>query len=297
MKYCRHIPVLLISALMLPLSSLISNAQSAQQVQALLSSQSPLIVTVKVIYKTSMIAGGNSTNREGKSDTTGVVITSDGLVMLSTTSYSTDSLASIFSGGDMPGFSMKTVPTDFKVTIGKESKEYTAILAATDSILGLTFIQISDLDGRKLASLDMSKSQQPSVGERVVAVNRLTKGFDYAPYFSSAQISGQIDLPRTAYMLDGSIGSLGLPVYNLQGDLLGILTTLKPTVSQDTDEGGFSSLIRLFSGGGGGIIQTFLVPTSTVQTVIAQAEVRAKAELAKQALKPAVTQKSGTAKK
>ncbi|CEK13905.1 hypothetical protein CWRG_00654 [Chthonomonas calidirosea] len=259
-----------------PESTLLSGNESQNPVQ-LMQRLTPALVTVKIVYKTQMSAEGQSTTSEGKTEATGVVVSPDGLIMLATSSYSFDFggfLGNFGGGGDNTDFKSKTIPTDFKVTVGHEQKDYNATLVATDTILGLTFIQITDLQGKKLEAVDMSQAAQPTLGEKVILFSRLSKGYDYAPYFHITTICGEIQIPRHAYLLDGAGLPIGLPVYDLGGKPLGILTTLAPTVV-DTDSSGMGMQIvqRLFSGGGFG--QIFLVPAESVNTIIMQAKERA----------------------
>lgn len=252
-------------------------AQEPQNPVQLMQTLTPSLVTVKIVYKTQVSEGGQSSTSEGKTETTGVVVSPDGLVMLSASSYSFDFGAffgNIGGGGDNSDFKSKTIPTDFKVTVGHDQKDYSAKLVATDTILGLTFIQITDLQGKTLEAVDMSQRAQPALGEKVILFSRLSKGYDYAPYFHITTVCGEIQIPRHAYLLDGAGLPIGLPVYDLSGKPLGILTTLAPTVVE-TDSGGMGMQImqRLFSGGGFG--QVFLVPAESVNTIIMQAKERA----------------------
>src|SRR5579875_464204 len=108
-------------------------AQEAQNPVQLLQSLTPALVTVKIVYKTQVSAEGQSSTSEGKTETTGVVVSPDGLVMLATSSYSFDFgsfFGNIGGGGDNPDFKSKTIPTDFKVTVGHDQKDYSAKLVA-----------------------------------------------------------------------------------------------------------------------------------------------------------------------
>lgn len=242
----------------------------------------PSIVTVKIVVRTQMGEGSTVQNEESSTSAPGVVVEANGLIMLSKSSYSMDSLSNIF-GADNSGFKMKTIPTDFKVTVGNESHEYTAVLAATDNILGLAFVQITDLGDRKLQPADFTSASNPAVGDTVLSLSRLAKGYDFAAVVHRARIAGSITLPRQAFVLDGIPGIPGLPVYTGDGKVLGVVTFLKPTVSpSDSSGGSLQMLMSLFSGGGiASLLQSFVVPNSTVEPVITQAEVRATAILAK----------------
>lgn len=273
---------------------------SPSSLQNLMQTITPALVMVKIVFKTQMSAGGQSSSSEGKTETTGVVVSPDGLIMLPTNSYALD-INSFFvnagGGGDNSDFKSKTIPTEFKVTLGNDAKEYSATLVATDSILGLTFIQITNLQDKKLAAVDLSGAAQPVLGQRVILFQRLGKGYDYAPFFHTTLICGEIHIPRHAYLLDGGGMSTGLPVYDLSGKPLGILAALAPTVVE-TDSSGMSMefVRRLFSGGG--FSQVFLVPADSVNLVIAQAKERASKQLSTAASSSsASTSSKGTSKK
>ncbi len=274
---------------------IVSAATTAQEMQTVMQA-APSIVTVKIVSRTQMGEGSTVQNQESSTSAPGVVVEANGLIMLSKSSYSMDSLASMF-GEDSSGFKMKTTPTDFKVTVGDESHEYNAVLAATDDILGLAFIQITDLGDRKLQTADFSAAASPSVGDDVLSLSRLPKGYDFAPIVHAGRIAGSITLPRSAFVLDGVEGIPGLPVYSGDGKILGVVTFLKPTVSASAGSPGMLQLLTsLFSGGGlSGAMQSFVVPNTTVRPVIAQAEQRAVAVLAKSA--PSSTSPSSTAMK
>ncbi len=268
-------------------------AQGALPIQKLLQNDSPKIVTVKIITRTMMGEGSNTQNTEGNTYAEGVVVSPSGLVMLSTSAYSTDVFQQLLGSLAGSGFEMKTVPTGFKITIGDESKEYNGFLAATDSILGLSFVQIEGLDGRALTAEDMNSSAQASLGEEVYCITRLQKGYNYAPYLHTARIGGSIVLPRPAFLLTETAMPLGLPVYNAAGQVLGVMTLLKPTVTPTESGSNPFGMLGSILGGGGSPLQFFLVPSSAVNAVVLQAETRAKALLAKREAAAVPVKKTG----
>lgn len=255
--------------------------EEGDQIQKLLASQSPAVATVKIVVKTSFSGGGQSQDTESRQEIQGVVVTTDGLIMLSNSTFSSDRMKDLMGGlaGAGGGFDMKMTPTDFKVIFEKEDKEYKAFLAATDAVLGLAFIKVEDLGDRKLTPIDFTGTVTPVMGQKLVAISRLSKGYDYAPYYNSARLSGVIAKPRNAYLLDGSVSGLGLPVYTLTGEPVGVLTVLSVGgIKEDMEgAGGFSMLMRLFGGGGSGSspVHTFLIPNANVNTIITQAKQRA----------------------
>jgi hypothetical protein len=258
------------------------------QIQALVAKQSQAIVTVKAVLKMNTKGGGTSQSSESRAEMQGVVVDSSGLVMVSSISFSPEKMMEMMGmPKEVAVGSPKITPTDFKVIFEREEKEYPAFLAATDTTLGLTFVQITDLAGRTLTPVMFADTPAPALGNSVFALSRLSKGYDYAPFYESARVSGAIAKPRAALMLDGGISEVGLPIFTLSGAPIGVLTSIASGVSSSESNEGMSMrmMMRLFGGGGGGNRPgLFVVPSSVVSPVIAQAKTRA-AEIAAQRAK------------
>jgi S1-C subfamily serine protease len=245
----------------------------ATQFQNLVDKRAATIVNVRVVLKTEFNFGGNSQDRESRMELQGVVVDKEGLVMISNSAFNPGAMM----GADM-GENMKMVPTSFKVIFEGEEKEYNAFQAATDTKLSLAFIKVEELGDKKITVVDFHSSSNPGIGQQVVSVSRLRKGYDYAPYFETARVSGVISKPRKAWMLDGGIAGLGLPVYTLNGDVIGVVSTIQSGVKDDTssDSAGIDFLMRMMTGGGGsGGMHAFIVPAASIQSVITQAKARA----------------------
>lgn len=256
-------------------------------VQSVVEKVAPSIVTVRVVIKTTMKMGGESMEEESKMTLQGVVVTPDGLIMLSNSPFSPKRMMEMLAGEAMPaGMDYKMTPTSIKVIFGNEDKEYDGFLAATDAKLDLAFIKVEGLGDRQLTPINFASATDVKLGQKVIAVSRLTKGYDYAPYFALGQVCGEITKPRKAWMLLGDISQLGLPVFTLGGELLGVLTTIAPDVREEGgDTMGFAIFMRLLSGGGSsGTGGVFVVPGQQVSPLVERANRRA-AELAQQRAK------------
>ena len=262
------------------------------QMQALMTKQSPAVVTVRAVLKMQMTGGGASQSTESRTEMEGVVVDPAGLIMVSSLPFSPEKMIEMMG---MPNEAAvgapKIVPTDFKVVFEREDKEYPAFLAATDATLGLAFIQIEDLGGRALTSVSFPAAPAPAVGDPVFAVVRLSKGYDYSPFYESGRVSGAITKPRPALILDGSVTEVGMSVYALSGDAVGVLASIASGVPTTESNEGMSMrmMMRMFGGiSGGNHGGLFVVPNSAVTPVIAQAEARAMV-LATQRTKPAAS--------
>lgn len=279
-----------ISAVVIALCLLVTaRAQDEMtSLQAVVEKVAPSIVTVKVVLKTTMKMGGESMEEESKLSLQGVVVTPDGLVMVSNSPFSPRRILEMLAGESMPaGMDYKMTPTSIKVIFGNEDKEYDAFLAATDTKLDLAFIKVEGLGDKQLTPVNLAGAVDVQLGQRVVAISRLTKGYDYAPYFALGQVCGAIAKPRRAWVLMGDVSQLGLPVFTMNGELVGVLTTLAPDVREEGgDTAGFAMFMRLLSGGGtSGTSGVFVVPGQQVGPLVEQASRRAltlAAERAKQ---------------
>lgn len=272
-------------------------------IQSVMEKVAPSIATVKLVIKTTMKIGGQTRDEESKMTIQGVVVTPDGLVMISNSPLSPQRMMEMLAGEAMPaGMDFKSTPTSIKVIFGNEDKEYDGFLAATDTKLDVAFVKVEGLGEKPLPPVDFGNAIDVKLGQRVISISRLSKGYDYAPYFALGQVCGEIAKPRRAWMLTGDISQVGLPVFTLDGQLVGVLTTVAPQVKEaEGDTMGFAMVMQMLSGGGmsasGGI---FVVPGQQIKPLIEQANRRAIDLAAERAKKPKEAPKpsapAGTAK-
>jgi hypothetical protein len=259
------------------------------QLDGLVVKYAPAIVTVKAVLKTETKFGGAGQAQESRVNMTGVTVSPDGLVMISNTPFSPmRALEMMGMPEEMKGeMDMKVTPTSLKVVIGSEEKEYDAFLAATDTNLDLAFLKIEGLGDRKMAFVDFGLGTTALVGQKVAQVNRLGRGYDYAPFFQTARVNGEIAKPRTAWLLEGNISAFGLPVFGMTGDVLGVLTTIPSGIKEPGAAEGMSlnMMMRLLGGGGQTPSGVFVLPASVVKATIEQAKLRA-VEVAAERAKP-----------
>ena len=275
------------------LSVLIGAAASAPPVQAdaeaarfaaLLRETAPAFVTVKVVTKTSMQMGGKSADQESRIEIPGVVVDAGGLIMASIVPFAPDRLMKLFNHGAaerMPQW--KTVPNDIEVLFEQDEKEHRAFLAATDSNLGVVFLQLEEPAGLKLKTVDFSHPAGVALGDLVVAVSRLGKEYDSTAYFETTRISGEITRPRRAWVIDHGLPTLGLPIFSAAGGVLGILAIVDPGLAEadSSSDTSYSMAMSMLTGGGG--LRFFVVPAPAVAAVIDQARQQAAQKAAERA--------------
>ncbi len=221
--------------------------------------------------------GTQGADRETKADMIGVVVDRSGIVMMSNMMFAYARVNALLgrSVGGAEGF--KTYPTEMMTLFDQDEKEYPTTLVATDSKLDLAFVKVEGLGSKKLTPIEFNHGGAAAVGQEVVSISRLHKGFDYAPYFMTSRICGAILKPKKAYMVEGGLEGLGLPVFSLSGEPLGVLTTLEPGVKEEALIEGmtFHNFTQSIIGGKGGYVPTFVLPAQTVYGVVSQAKLKA----------------------
>ncbi len=259
------------------------------QLAEIVEKVAPSICTVKAVIRMESKGTGQSQSHESRVTLQGVVVDSDGLVLVSNMPLSPTRLFEMMGMGEMSGqMGIKMTPVSFKVTFVREDKEYDAFLAATDSKLDVAFLKVEALGDRKLPAVDLSASSNIVIGQRVVSVSRLGKGYDYAPFFQTARVNGEIAKPRRAWMLEGAISGYGLPVFAFTGELIGILSTVPGASKEDGSEDsmGAGMVMRMLSGGSGmSAGGSFVLPGSVIKSAADQAKERAVVVAAERAKK------------
>jgi hypothetical protein len=258
----------------------------------LLERVGPAIVSVKVVLKSEFNMGDSVQDQESTLQVRGALVDGGGLVMLWNSQLSANRLLELMAhhgGGDADDMKFKLTPTDFRVTVAGDPRERRAFLAGTDSDLDLAFLQLEAPGETRLPAIEFGSGRRPRIGEEVVTVTRLSPGFDRAAYLSSGRVVGEVAKPRRAYVVEGTVAGLGLPMFALTGEPVGVLVTVLSRVSDD--EGPAEDLLGVMNlgqpGPESGPLGVFLLPADRVREVIAEAKKRAAALLAERAAEPA----------
>jgi S1-C subfamily serine protease len=219
------VPVLLAclaSSAMLAAPAVASDKQ-ADAIKMLSTEKAPALVTVKFILKGEDEQGGDS-----EEEATGAMIDGSGLVLISSFSLGNNPFAS------MMGRSSPT-PTEIKVLVGDDTQGVDAKLIARDSELHLSWIRIDKAPDKPYTAIDMGANAAVGVGDEVFGVDRMSKFFDRAVTVTPFRISGKTTKPREAMLNATMQGGMGLPVYNIDGKVVGVNTMILP--NKDEMEG------------------------------------------------------------
>lgn len=204
--------------------------------KGLVDRTAPALVTVKFVLKVSGGGGmmGMLGDQESESEVTGVVIDPTGVVMCSNSRLG--GFASMLRrfAGPMGG-TITATPTNMKVLIGDDTEGVDATLIARDSELDLAWIRINDKGTYQ--HLDLSKGTTVNVGDSVLAIRRMGRYFARTVVVSEGRIGGITSKPRRLYVPTGDLtAGMGLPVFTMNGTLIGVVITQTPDT--DSDSGG-----------------------------------------------------------
>ena len=273
----------LAAVLAITAAAAVEAAPRALSHEQLLAKVSPAIVSVKVVLKTEFNLGDSIQEQESVVDALGAVVDPAGLILLWNSQLSATRLMdAVQQMGEAEDFKLKMTPTDFRVTLEGDAKEYRAFLAASDSELDLAFLQLEERPERALVSVEFGRSRATRIGDTVVGVARLSPAFDRAAFFETGRIAGRIAKPAQAFILDASPSLLGLPVFDLEGHAVGAVATVLSRISEPAAQSG--DMMSYFALGRGrmesGPLGVFLLPGSRVQELVSAARLRARELLA-----------------
>ena len=197
-----------------------------------LEAKAPTVVTVKSVLKIG--------DHERNDERSGFVVDPEGVILIA------NWMPSRFSS------QMKVTPVNIRILFDGDEKEYEAVQGAVDSKLGLAFLKVKDLAGKKVVSVDFAAGVEVKLGDELAGITRTDQGFDYAPYYGTTRVVGQVTKPRAMWLVTGFLAQ-ALPLYTTDGRAAGVVVN-QTGISED-----------------GGGSRWFLLPTKAVTGVIGQA--------------------------
>jgi hypothetical protein len=245
----------------------------------LLTRYAPAIVRVEAVLETRLNLGGQGEAEDSRLDVLGAVVDPGGLVMIWNSHISSARMVEMMqNAGRGEGMGIQVVPRSF--TVNTPDGEVSALLAATDSALDLAFLQLERPPSKPLPFVDFAHASRPDSGDLLVAVSRLGRGFDHAPYLQTALMGGTLKKPREAFIIDGRLSAFGLPVFDRRGNPVGALTTVVTRGGESDSAAGGPTVGQMIGGAfgapGEGPLGVFVLPGERVASLIRLAGERAK---------------------
>lgn len=241
------------------------------------------LITVRLVWKLTMSFEGDSQSREMKREVVGTTIDSSGLTLVCLGDADPTAMMSAFMAGE--GAEYKASATDVKI-IDTEGKQIPSKVVLRDRDLNLMFVRPLSKPSAPMPYVKLGQNGQARILDTVVVVSRLGKSLNRATGVIGMSVMSILEKPRKRYVLDRAVNNApGNPVFNLQGQPLGIATYKLTTVS--TESRGDSDVL-------GGSRSLVVIPSDEVMRIARQAadEVKRGAQPAKQS--PAPSKKAGS---
>lgn len=227
-------------------------------------------VTVQLTVKMQMSFGGmGGEEQETKSEVTGTVISPDGLTVLSLSETDPMGIMGSMFGGMMDEMDVNSRVTDAKI-LKEDGTEIPARIVLRDNDLDLAFVRPLEKPAEALPYVDLQSAGTAQILDVVVTLGRMGKVANRASATDFVGIRALVSRPRTYYVISmDATTMLGSPVFNLDGQILGVIV-LRTIKGSSTDA--MSGMAALFSGGGMMENMTpIILPASDILEVSAQA--------------------------
>jgi len=285
----HRIAAVLTAALMaaVALSAVPARAAAPQTVHDLLAARAAATVTIEAVVRTEVKMGGQGEDQESNLDMVGTVVDPEGLIMLWNSRISSSRVSDMMSimgssSGASDDFSMTITPLSFAVRLPGSDDTHDAFLAASDPQLDLAFLQLSETPAEPLAWVDMEDSAPLAVGDEVFTVARLSSSFAHAPFVEGGQVVGELLKPRRAWIVEGDLQALGLPLFDAGGKPVAVLSTVLSSVAPERAAAAMQGMGNMLGGGDGktvGPLGVFALPAADVARAVARSKERAQALL------------------
>jgi hypothetical protein len=216
--------------------------KAVQTARTLASKHAASIVTVSAVVKIRFQMAGAvmpMPAQEHKIRVAGAVIDASGLTVVPTGRMELyrSSMSRAMGGGENK-LEIKTEISDVKIHI-PGGKDVPARLALKDEDLGLVFVQPkkgeAEAKGIKWRHLKLTKAPPVQVLDPLIGLYRLGKTLGHKPAVRLGRVAAVVDKPRPFIVHGGVLGGQGMPVFNADGKLLGIIAMLPPAGDSDQD--------------------------------------------------------------
>lgn len=243
----------------------------ADTARGIIDANKDSVVTITLVVENRYsMQGSGSQSEESKSEITGTVIDPSGLVVVSL--YTTDptSASRNMMGMDLEEMGVK-IETEIKSAdiLTADGNEIPAEVVLRDKDLDLAFIRPKQKVDKPFSALDLAKSGTPAQLDPILAISRLGRVANRAHGALLDRIEAVVERPRTFYVPAGggmNQGSLGAPVFTLDGEVVGILVLRTIRASSS----GMMGMMGMMGGGGDNAVM-IVMPAGDVLEVAAQA--------------------------
>lgn len=180
------------------------------------------VVWVEGVLKMQISNQGQTRNRDQEVSSLGTVVDENGLTVVPNSSLNPSGMMAQMMRGT--GMSMAGNLTDVKLLLA-DGTEVPAYVVLKDEDLDIAFLapsdEAEDEDLAKMHSIDLSKSSKPELLDELIVLGRMPKFMNRQESIAIIRLGSIIEKPRTFYF-SNSLGSMGVPVFADDGNLVGI---------------------------------------------------------------------------
>ena len=236
--------------------------------QQLMREKAETVVSIKLLLKIKGARFGPE-GHQVEQDTSGLMIDPSGLVLTSSNEM----------GGVPPALKqvmaqlgeISIEPTNIKVLIGTDPKEYDAEILTRDSELDLAWLRIKNEEGMKFAAQDLTEAADCKLGQKLFTLDRTDKFFDRAPVIEEFRIAGITTKPRHLYVPNTILGSgFCTPIYTDNGKFVGVKILQIPDIDASAANNPLANAAQM------GDIQSlmggFILPAEVIQAATERAK-------------------------
>jgi S1-C subfamily serine protease len=202
--------------------SIPAQAELRETARRVAEEKSPAIVTLVVVSEVSYSFQGSSQREEDRSETAGVVISEDGLVVTALSSVDPTGMIERMGGGQDFGFSATLKDVKY---ILDDNTEVPATMVLRDNDFDLAFLRPLEPPAEPMVYIDLADSVEPQLLDETFTLARMGRIARRTVAAMSGEIQAVIDRPRTFYVTDAETvsGGTGTPVFAADGRIIGIV--------------------------------------------------------------------------
>ncbi len=202
--------------IILVLSSCVGMAQTTEEIFQKYAPKVCLVQYFKNVSTQSQIGS----YMKVKQNRIGILVSSDGLVMVNSDVYPLS--LDIISGNGASFYSGE--PSDFKVKLYNDEKEYEAEFKGKDDNAQVAFVQITENLPKPLPYVHFESSDGMKIGQTIYLLELLGENYSFERLFTPSTINGIITDPRKKFLIKNDVTALsaGGLVINHQGEAIGV---------------------------------------------------------------------------
>jgi hypothetical protein len=198
----------------------------AEKGRAILEQNRDAVITIELVLKrTISFPGSPSQEMEQKSESTGTVISVDGLTVVSLSEVDPSVMMDAMMSGNpqMNGLEMDTQVQDAKMLLS-DGTEIPAEVILRDKDLDMAFIRPIEKAEKSFTHVNISDPGTPLQLDQVISINKLGKVVRRAHAVSVERIDAIVTKPRTFFVpgKDPTNSGLGAPAFTLDGKFIGV---------------------------------------------------------------------------